>query len=183
LVSGALPLVCKLCATASAFDSVAGAGAAAGVSDGTGDGATGSLGAVAPVELDADGLGDSEGVELAFAVGSVVEVEIDGDAEDELLEIGVGAIVDCAAADVLVSGGLLQAAKARAAVSKRPVKETFLTTAPDSCDWKSKSDSHVRKVLSLENHGEHLADLGVPNRLKNRVQTWLRSFVHDFPTT
>lgn len=133
MVSGALPLVCRLCATASAVDTVAGAGAAACVSVEAGDGALGVLGAAATVDLDAEGLGESEGVEIASAVGAVFETEVDGDAEDEALESGVGEIVDFVAADVLLSLGLLQPANARTVVSRKPYIEIFFTTAPDSC--------------------------------------------------
>lgn len=174
MVSGALPLACRLCATASAFDPVAGAGAATAESEGA---AVGVLGAGVPVDLVVDGVG------LDSAVGSVVETEIDGDAEDEPVDCGAGALVDCVAADVPVSVALLQAANARTAVSRRPVKEALLTTAPDSCDWISKSDSRVKKVLNPKSHGEHLTDLGEPNTPRIRVQTWLRRIVHDFPTT
>ena len=91
------------------------------------------MGAVAPVEPDAEGLGESEGVELASTVGSLDWIEIDGVAEDEPVDCGAGAIVDCVAADVPVSVELLHAVNARTAVSRNPVKETRLTTAPDFC--------------------------------------------------
>ena len=92
------------------------------------DGSTaGVVGDVVLADLDEVGLG------LDSAVDSVAGIEIDGVAEDEPVDCGAGAIVDCVAADVPVSVELLHAVNARTAVSRNPVKETRLTTAPDFC--------------------------------------------------